>query len=51
MCPACGAKSDLLKLVEAFETDVLLAQLLDRAKLMNDERFLYLLEGELIIED
>ncbi len=46
-----GAKSDLLKLVEAFETDVPLARLLDRAQLINDERFLYLMEGELIIED
>ncbi|MBL7046169.1 MAG: signal peptide peptidase SppA, partial [Candidatus Marinimicrobia bacterium] len=42
-------KSELMKILEVFETDVPIAKMLDRAKLINDERFLYLMEEELIL--
>ena len=41
--------SELASLMAAFETDVPLWKMLDRAKLINDEKFLYLMEEELII--
>ena len=43
--------SELLSLIEVFDTEVPLSKMLDRAKLINDEKFLYLMEEELIIED
>ena len=43
--------SELLSLMEAFESDVPLWKMLDRAKLINDEKFLYLMEEELIFKD
>ena len=44
-------KSELMKILEMFETDVPITKMLDRAKLINDERFLYLMEEELILEE
>ncbi|MCH7938957.1 MAG: signal peptide peptidase SppA [Candidatus Marinimicrobia bacterium] len=43
--------SELAYLMAAFETEVPLWKMLDRAKLINDEKFLYLMEEELIFED
>lgn len=43
--------SELLSLIEAFDTEVPLSKMLDRAKLINDEKFLYLMEEELIRKD
>ena len=50
---ACRAEStsELLSLMAAFESDVPLRKMLDRAKLINDEKFLYLMEEELIFKD
>ena len=46
-----ASSSELLSLIDAFDTEVPLSKMFDRAKLINDEKFLYLMEEELIIED
>jgi ClpP class serine protease len=43
--------SELLSLIDIFNTEVPLSKMLDRAKLINDEKFLYLMEEELIRKD
>jgi protease-4 len=43
--------SELLSLIDAFDAEVPLLKMLDRAKLINDEKFLYLMEEELIRKD
>jgi protease-4 len=43
--------SELLSLIDIFNTEVPLLKMLDRAKLINDEKFLYLMEEELIRKD
>ncbi|MEE9168000.1 MAG: signal peptide peptidase SppA [Candidatus Neomarinimicrobiota bacterium] len=45
------SRSDLLRLMEAFETDIPVTWILDRAKLIHDEPFLFLMEEELIPKD
>ncbi|MCH8010518.1 MAG: signal peptide peptidase SppA [Candidatus Marinimicrobia bacterium] len=45
------SKSDLMTFLDMFEDDIPVARLLDRAKLIHDEKFLYLMDGEFFIED